>query len=64
MTTVLATSSADVASAKMADGCGFLIRESADTYHRQSGEYLSSHLLADFRKSPLLYHRKPNGIFA
>lgn len=36
----------------------FLIREPAETYHAQAGTYLSSHLLADFRKCPLLYHRK------
>ena len=37
--------------------------EPADEYHARSrnGEYLSSHLLDDFRKSPLLYHKKVNG---
>ena len=36
----------------------FLIHEPAEDYHRQSAFYLTSHLLADFRKCPLLYHRK------
>jgi len=40
----------------------FLIREPAETYHARSGEFLSSHLLADFRKCPLLYHRKRCGL--
>jgi hypothetical protein len=44
------------------DQAGFLIRESAEEYHAKAGEYLSSHLLADFRKCPLLYHRKRRGL--
>ena len=39
-----------------------LIKEPADVYHAQAGEYLSSHQLSDFRKSPLLYHRKVEGL--
>jgi hypothetical protein len=39
-----------------------LIRESAEAYHARAGEYLSSHLLADFRRCPLLYHRKRQGL--
>ena len=39
-----------------------LIHEPADVYHANAGEYLSSHLLADFRKCPLLYHRKRSGL--
>lgn len=39
-----------------------LIDEPAEVYHAQAGEYLSSHLLSDFRKSPLLYHRKRCGL--
>ncbi|MFQ5734291.1 MAG: PD-(D/E)XK nuclease-like domain-containing protein [Planctomycetaceae bacterium] len=31
-------------------------------YHTQAADYLSSHQLADFRKSPLLYHRKRIGL--
>jgi len=45
------------------DDLAFLIREPADLYHDQAGRYLSSHQLADFRKSPLLYHRKKQGLF-
>jgi hypothetical protein len=40
----------------------FIIHEHADMYHKQSrnGKYLSSHLLADFRESPVLYRMKIN----
>lgn len=37
------------------------IFEPAETYHASAKDYLSSHRLADFRKSPLLYHRKLSG---
>jgi len=40
----------------------FLIREPADVYHAKAADYLSSHQLADFRKSPLLHHRKRCGL--
>ena len=40
----------------------FLIREPANVYHANAGAYLSSHLLSDFRRSPLLYHRKRCGL--
>jgi len=40
----------------------FLQEEPADVYHAQAGKYLTSHLLADFRKCPLLYHRKTAGL--
>ncbi len=39
-----------------------LIRESAETYHAKRGEYLSSHLLGDFRRCPQLYFRKRCGM--
>lgn len=41
----------------------FIIHEPAEDYHARSksGEYLSSHMLADFRKCPALYHKKLNG---
>ncbi|TET34882.1 MAG: hypothetical protein E3J72_12160 [Planctomycetota bacterium] len=39
-------------------GLDFIIRESAEVYHAKAKKYLSSHQLADFRKCPLLYHRK------
>ncbi|MEI8246821.1 MAG: PD-(D/E)XK nuclease-like domain-containing protein [Lentisphaerota bacterium] len=42
----------------------YLIQEKADAYHLRSrnGEFLSSHLLKDFRKCPLLYQQKITGI--
>ncbi len=40
----------------------FLSNESANTYHARSREYLGSHALADFRRSPLLYHRRKIGL--
>jgi hypothetical protein len=36
----------------------FLIREPAAQYHALAGDYLSSHLLADYRKCPLLFDLK------
>ena len=41
----------------------FIINESASEYHARSrsGEFMSSHLLADFRESPALYHKKVTG---
>ncbi len=36
--------------------------EPAEVYHAKAGEYLTSHLLADFRRCPLLYHRKRLGL--
>ncbi len=38
----------------------FFIHEPAHDYHEQSrsGKYMSSHLLADFRRSPALYRKK------
>lgn len=44
------------------DDMGFLIREPADVYHAQAGTYLSSHLLAEFRRNPLLFHKKELGL--
>ena len=40
-----------------------LIDIPAEEYHRaaQIGAFLSSHLLGDFRKTPLLYHKKMTG---
>ena len=40
----------------------FLIQEPADAYHAKTGEYLTSHLLGDFRRCPVLYHRKRQGL--
>jgi hypothetical protein len=39
-----------------------LTAEPEDAYHPKAGEYLSSHLLGDFRKSPLLYHKRLLGL--
>jgi hypothetical protein len=41
----------------------WLLDEPAEFYHEQSksGKYMSSHLLSDFRNSPLLYHKKVLG---
>lgn len=41
----------------------WLLDEPAEFYHEQSksGKYMSSHLLSDFRSSPLLYHKKVLG---
>ena len=41
----------------------FIIHETADEYHARSrsGEYISSHLLADFRESPVLYYKEITG---
>ena len=52
---------------RLPDACGKanlspLIHEPAEVYHARSGEYLSSHLLADFRKCPQLFHQRQLGI--
>ena len=41
----------------------FIVHEPADEYHARSrgGEFMSSHLLADFRESPALYRKKITG---
>lgn len=39
-----------------------LISEPADVYHAQAGKYLSSHRLAEFRRNPLLFHKKELGL--
>ena len=41
---------------------GFLLAEPMDEYQGKSGKYLSSHRLADFRKCPLLFHKKEIGL--
>ncbi len=43
-------------------GLAFLVREPAEVYHSNAADFLSSHALADFRKCPLLYHRKRCGL--
>jgi hypothetical protein len=44
------------------DDLGFLDREGAEVYHAKAGKYLSSHLLAEFRRNPLLFHKKELGL--
>lgn len=39
-----------------------LLHEPAEVYHAKRGEYLSSHLLGDFRRCPQLYFRKRCGL--
>ena len=39
-----------------------LICESEHEYHAKAGEYLTSHLLADFRKCPLLHSKRLEGL--
>jgi hypothetical protein len=41
---------------------GVLTHEPEDVYHAKAGEFLSSHLLADFRRSPLLYYKRRLGL--
>jgi hypothetical protein len=57
-------SSIVAASSNHCHDCGFILREPAEVYHAQAKEYLSSHQLADFRKCPLLYLRKRQGLIA
>lgn len=40
----------------------FLTREPADAYHARRGEFLTSHRLAEFRRCPLLFRRKEQGL--
>jgi len=39
-----------------------ILSEPAEVYHSKAAEYLSSHALADYRKSPLLYRKKAQGL--
>ena len=39
-----------------------LIREPADAYHARRGDYLTSHRLAKFRRCPLLFRKKEQGL--
>jgi hypothetical protein len=39
-----------------------VIQEPAEKYHAKAKEYLSSHALSDFRRCPLLYHKKKLGL--
>jgi hypothetical protein len=39
-----------------------IVQEPADAYHAKAGQYLTSHHLAHFRKSPLLYRKVKAGL--
>ena len=43
---------------------GFLIREPADVYHTRSAEHITAHRLANFRRCPLLFRKKEQGLVA
>jgi len=49
-------------SGALVDNLSFLIQEPADVYHAKRPKYLSSHQLAEFRRNPLLYHKKQLGL--
>ena len=40
----------------------FLIHEPEDAYYAKAGQFLTSHLLADFRKSPQLFFKRKLGL--
>lgn len=44
------------------DDLSFLIQEPADVYHARRAKYLSSHQLAEFRRDPLLFRKKEQGL--
>ena len=46
----------------MMPGLDFLLRETDAQYREKAKTHLTSHALADFRKSPLLYWRKKQGL--
>jgi hypothetical protein len=41
---------------------GVLVHEPAEVYHAKANVFLSSHQLAEFRRNPLLYHKKQLGL--
>lgn len=45
-----------------ADNLGSVIREPQAIYREKAKEYLTSHALADFRRCPLLYHKRKLGL--
>jgi hypothetical protein len=53
---------AHVANAVASGNSGFLTRETDPEYREQSKTRLTSHALADFRKCPLLYRKKKDGL--
>lgn len=49
---------------KLRDLTLLFLAEPAEVYHAKADQWLSSHRLADFRRCPLLYHRKLCGLVA
>jgi hypothetical protein len=49
-------------SGDLVDDLSFLIQEPADVYHAKRARYLSSHQLTEFRRNPLLFHKKEQGL--
>lgn len=46
----------------LVDDLSFLIQEPAEVYHAKAAQFLSSHQLAEFRRNPLLYHKRQLGL--
>jgi len=46
----------------LVDDLSFLIFEPAEVYHAMRAKYLSSHQLAEFRRNPLLFYKKQQGL--
>ena len=49
-------------SGALVDDLSFLIHEPAEVYHAKRDKFLSSHQLAEFRRNPLLFHKKQLGL--
>ena len=49
-------------SPEILDPTRVLTREPADVYHARSAEHVTSHRLADFRRCPLLFRKKEQGL--
>ena len=49
-------------SGDLVDDLSFLIFEPAEVYHAKRDKCLSSHQLAEFRRNPLLFHKKQLGL--
>jgi len=46
----------------LVDDMSILTHEPADVYHAKRDKFLSSHQLAEFRRNPLLFHKKQLGL--
>jgi hypothetical protein len=49
-------------SGALVDDMSILTHEPADVYHAKRDKFLSSHQLAEFRRNPLLFHKKQQGL--